>query len=199
MKTKVIHFATLATVIILSVSACNVKKETHDHTPAADEPAPVETISTPQHETDPEFRKQLGDVFESYAALKDAFVASDAGSVKQQATATLAALDKVDMKLVSGAAHHDWMTHLGAMQQSLKNIVAATAIDTQRASFSTLSNDLYKTIKAFGLSGQTAYYEFCPMAFDNQGAYWLAKEEKIQNPYFGDKMLTCGSVQEVIK
>jgi Cu(I)/Ag(I) efflux system membrane fusion protein len=85
------------------------------------------------------------------------------------------------------------------MQKSLQEISASADIENQRIAFSNLSNDLYKAIKAFGLSGETAYYEFCPMAFDNQGAYWLAKEEKIQNPYFGDKMLTCGSVEEKLQ
>jgi hypothetical protein len=103
------------------------------------------------------------------------------------------------MKLVTGAAHHDWMTYLEGIQISLQEMSASSEIAAQRVSFSNVSNELYKAIKAFGLDGQTAYYEFCPMAFDNKGAYWLAKEEKIRNPYFGDEMLTCGSVQEEIK
>ena len=31
-----------------------------------------------------------------------------------------------------------------------------------------------------------------------QGANWISKEENIINPYFGDMMLTCGSVEEII-
>jgi hypothetical protein len=37
------------------------------------------------------------------------------------------------------------------------------------------------------------------MAFDNRGAHWLSDESTIKNPYFGDKMLTCGSVEEVVE
>ena len=36
------------------------------------------------------------------------------------------------------------------------------------------------------------------MAGNDKGAYWLSKESKIKNPYFGDEMLTCGSVKETI-
>ena len=43
------------------------------------------------------------------------------------------------------------------------------------------------------------YIEFCPMANDNKGGYWLSTEEKIQNPYFGKKMLKCGEVKATIK
>jgi Cu(I)/Ag(I) efflux system membrane fusion protein len=37
------------------------------------------------------------------------------------------------------------------------------------------------------------------MADNNNGAYWLSKEEKVINPYFGDAMLTCGEVKQVIE
>ena len=36
------------------------------------------------------------------------------------------------------------------------------------------------------------------MANDNNGADWLSSEEEIRNPYFGDKMLTCGLVKTTI-
>ena len=36
------------------------------------------------------------------------------------------------------------------------------------------------------------------MAFDNKGADWLQLDEDLLNPYFGDAMLKCGEVKEVI-
>jgi Cu(I)/Ag(I) efflux system membrane fusion protein len=33
------------------------------------------------------------------------------------------------------------------------------------------------------------------MAKGNQGADWLSTEEQIRNPYFGDKMMKCGTVK----
>ena len=38
------------------------------------------------------------------------------------------------------------------------------------------------------------YRQFCPMAFDFKGAFWLSDSEEILNPYFGEEMLTCGNV-----
>jgi Cu(I)/Ag(I) efflux system membrane fusion protein len=58
---------------------------------------------------------------------------------------------------------------------------------------------LFKKVKAFGLDGKTVYYQFCPMANNDQGAYWLSTEESIRNPYYGDMMLECGEVREVIE
>jgi Cu(I)/Ag(I) efflux system membrane fusion protein len=37
------------------------------------------------------------------------------------------------------------------------------------------------------------------MAFDNKGAYWLSETKEIRNPYFGDKMMTCGEVKKEFK
>jgi Cu(I)/Ag(I) efflux system membrane fusion protein len=37
------------------------------------------------------------------------------------------------------------------------------------------------------------------MANDNKGADWLSFDKAIKNPYFGDKMLQCGSVEQTIK
>jgi hypothetical protein len=36
------------------------------------------------------------------------------------------------------------------------------------------------------------------MAFNNTGGFWLSDSKTIRNPYFGDKMLTCGQVRETL-
>ena len=41
----------------------------------------------------------------------------------------------------------------------------------------------------------SAYVNHCPMAFKNRGADWLSPSPEILNPYFGSKMLTCGTVR----
>lgn len=138
-------------------------------------------------------------MFDQYIKLKEAFVESEVELVKKETTALSQAVAKVDMKLLTGAAHNDWMTFLSPIQKSLNEIQASMDLEEQRRSFSTLSDNLYKSIRAFGLGGKEAYYEYCPMAFNNEGAYWLSDQEKIRNPYFGDKMLTCGMVKEKLK
>jgi hypothetical protein len=155
--------------------------------------------ASPEFEVDPKFQNQLADLFNSYVELKDAFVLSDYGKIRLEAAETSKALADVDMKLLSGAAHHDWMTLMNPMQLSLQAIASAKDIEMQRKSFSTLSDNLYKSVKSFGLGGQDAYYEYCPMAFNNEGGYWLSNEDKVRNPYFGDKMLTCGEVMEKLR
>lgn len=203
MKTNV----TLLTLVLLSAFAfsnCSGKKEEaknehegHDMHASGSE-APMEA-SKPQFEVSMDFQKQLSNVFVAYVTLKDAFVSSDAANVKTEAAKTQTLLASVDMKLLEGPAHQDWMNYLGGLESSLKEIQSTDDLEAQRKAFSTLSDNLYKSVKAFGLGGATAYYEFCPMAFNNEGGFWLSNEEKIRNPYFGDKMLTCGVVKEKLQ
>jgi len=205
MKTKSILFFLLLGATMFAFTNCGGKKgEGHEHgegghTHEEEATATAAEAGEPQFTVDAAFQNQLAGVFTAYVSLKEAFVASDAAKVKAEAAATQSALTKADMKLLSGVAHNDWMTYLGSMESALKEIQSATDIEAQRKSFSTLSNDFYKSIKAFGLGGTTAYYEFCPMAFNNEGAFWLSEAEQIRNPYFGDQMLTCGSVKEKLK
>jgi len=54
-------------------------------------------------------------------------------------------------------------------------------------------------LQTFGNSGNTPrYYQYCPMAFDNKGAYWISNETEIRNPYFGEKMLKCGENKDTL-
>lgn len=85
------------------------------------------------------------------------------------------------------------------MDLALKEMAGTQDIEALRESFSVLSDNLYESLKTFGVSGVTVYHQFCPMAFDNKGAYWLSNNTEIINPYFGDEMLHCGSVVETIK
>jgi len=207
-KTRSIVFTLLfaaTSVALFSNCSGNKKEETseshdaHEHDEHASDSAAVSEASEPQFQVDNKFQEQLAGVFTAYIEMKDAFVASDASKVKSEASETKDALVNVDMKLLTGAAHNDWMSYLGPIETSLKEIEGSSDIEAQRKSFSALSDNLYKSVKAFGLGGKQAFYEYCPMAFNNEGAYWLSEQEKIRNPYFGDKMLTCGEVKEKLK
>lgn len=214
MKTGSIFFSLLfaATAFVL-LSNCSGKKEETTETEAHEEDGHKHDDKTehasgssataeaaePQFQVDAAFQNQLGNVFSSYVSLKDAFVSSEAGKIKAEAARTQQALGNVDMKKLSGTAHNDWMNYTGGIESSLIEILASQDIEAQRKAFSSLSDNLYKSIKAFGLGGKNAFYEFCPMAFNNEGAYWISEAEQIRNPYFGDKMLTCGQVKEKLK
>ncbi|MDV7187730.1 efflux RND transporter periplasmic adaptor subunit [Lutibacter sp. TH_r2] len=144
------------------------------------------------------FQQQLNKVFESYINLKDALVNDDVKKASENSNNLLNELSQVDMKLVKGEAHNHWMSFEKEIKSSAKSIANASDIKEHRNHFKQLSNHLIKAIQLFGVN-EKVYVEFCPMADNNNGASWLSKEEKILNPYFGDAMLKCGEVKQVIE
>ena len=116
---------------------------------------------------------------EAYLSLKDALVATNSEEAAEAAKAFMAVTK--DERLVS----------------PLKRIAATSEVEDQRKAFETLSMAMYEIVKA-GNSETVLYKQYCPMAFNNKGAYWLAAESEVNNPYFGDVMLHCGRVEETI-
>ena len=145
------------------------------------------------------FQEQLKMVFNNYIKLKDALVKDDVDDVIIEAKNTLSSLTKVDMKLLKDEkAHTDWMVLNKEIESSVSSISEETNIKAQRSHFKRLSMHLISTIETFGID-EKVYSQYCPMADNNNGAYWLSEQEKVINPYFGEAMLTCGEVKQVIE
>ena len=145
------------------------------------------------------FQKQLKQVFDGYILLKDALVNDKSNEAQIAAKNITENLSKVDMKLLKDEkAHNHWMTIQKELKTSANAIENNSDIATQRGHFKHLSAHLTSSIKLFGVN-QKVYSEFCPMADDNKGAYWLSLEKEIQNPYYGQAMLKCGEVRATIE
>ncbi|WPP51875.1 DUF3347 domain-containing protein [Catalinimonas niigatensis] len=130
----------------------------------------------------PEFKdKKLETAYQHYLHLKTALVASDANEAKKGAEMLATSL-----KEVSNATE---------AQKVASKIAQTTSLDKQREAFITLSESMGDLVKG-ALSSGAIYKAYCPMVNNNQGAYWLSESKEIRNPYFGDKMLKCGSVKE---
>ena len=143
-----------------------------------------------------EFKEQLNALANQYIQLKDAFVLTDALAAAEAAEQVVGQLEKIDMRLLEGEAHLYWMEQLNALQVHGRKITESEDVEVQRKQFGFVSDALINAIEAFGTAGEALYVQHCPMAFKNQGADWLALEEQIQNPYFGDKMMKCGIVKK---
>ncbi len=128
------------------------------------------------------------ELFEIYQILKTHLVKADFRKAKETAGQAY--------QLLQGNTSftRQWLP----LKTAFLDVSEADNLDHQRAQFSTLSDQLYPLITA-RTWGRPIYYQHCPMAFNNQGAYWLSVKKEIENPYFGDQMLNCGSTVEVIK
>lgn len=141
------------------------------------------------------FRAQLTSVVDAYLDVRDALVASDEAAARSHLQNMQRALDQVDMALLDTAPHDAWMQDLQAMEAHLSHIEAADGLQALRAEFNTLSLVLAYSIQRFGVD-MPVYRQYCPMAFDEAGAYWISDEATIRNPYVPDDMLRCGEVVE---
>lgn len=150
-------------------------------------------------EVDKNFKQQLTAVYKAQLNLQKAFLATNSQEVKSALPDVESSLKKVDMSLVKGEMHNHWMTSLKALNDALSKIKAAGDIEAQRLAYADFNDTLYGAIKMFGVAGETIYYQFCPMARNGKGAYWLSATKEIKNPYYGEAMLTCGETKEVIK
>jgi Cu(I)/Ag(I) efflux system membrane fusion protein len=140
------------------------------------------------------FQSQLTQLTEEYFKVKNSLVSDDAVATQKAAAAVQSGLSKVDMSLVKGPAHDQWMMIRSEIQKATGLIVKESEIANQRRHFAPLSQAFLELTETFGLTKDKVYKEYCPMAFDNKGAYWLSESEEIRNPYFGKSMLTCGEV-----
>ena len=166
----------------------------HDHGEHQPYDAKIEKL-----QVNAKFVNQLKKVYQTYLAMTNALVDSDGDEVNKLSQKVKDALAKVDMNLLKGAAHNDWMSQFSELNKFIKVIAGSQDIDKQREAFASFNQAFYKTIKTFGLSGDTTYFQYCPMALDDKGAYWFSETKDIRNPYFGDAMLKCGETKETLK
>lgn len=123
-------------------------------------------------------------VYNHYMHIKTALVNTNAEEAKSGAQMMTEALQNA-----------------GGNEQALnaaQKIAQSDNINEQRTTFQDLSAAMENMLSGQLSSGEV-YKQFCPMAFEGKGAYWLSSSEEIRNPYYGDKMLKCGSVKDTIK
>lgn len=142
-------------------------------------------------------KEQIAAVVDSYLKLKDNLVESDAGQAQADAKEVKAAAEKVDVSALEGEQKTFAEERLSEVKQAASAMAEAADLDLQRAQLELLSEATFALTKAFGAADETLYYQHCPMANNDQGAYWLSSNKEIRNPYFGDAMLKCGSNEEV--
>jgi Cu(I)/Ag(I) efflux system membrane fusion protein len=142
------------------------------------------------------FRHQLGEVFSAYISLAEALAADDGKTAGKAGETVAKALEMVKMELLPANPHELWMKSIQSMERGLESLRGAEDISQMRTGFEAVSAGLIEAISSLGVEAGGPVFElFCPMAFDGRGAYWLQKDEKVRNPYFGVSMISCGEVK----
>ncbi|WP_407527756.1 DUF3347 domain-containing protein [Lacibacter sp. MH-610] len=138
--------------------------------------------------------KSLSDLLTHYYHLKNELVAGNQQQAAAIAVQFKNAAAAVSIKQLNAAE----LKTFEPLQQSLIDaagiIASAGDINKQRDAFISLSNAMIVLARGIKLTDKEVYVDYCPM----KKASWLSGEKAIKNPYYGNSMLTCGSVKETI-
>jgi len=141
---------------------------------------------------DKETAGHIGKVVIAYMGIKDALVNDEAAETSRHSEDMLRELAKANL-----GADPTWERLQQDMEKALEEIRGGKELAKQRSGFSKLSKSLSEAVTAYGWSAtasDTLYLDFCPMAENDRGGYWLSMDREIRNPYFGDQMLQCGEI-----
>lgn len=129
--------------------------------------------------------ENVADVFAQYLRLQTALINTDSEEAQMEAE-KLAKM--IDLEVLEASDE---------VKKTSIDMASTQNIEDIRKGFEVIDEWMLKKIEGNIESG-TIYRQYCPMAFNDTGAYWLSPDKKILNPYFGDKMLRCGRVDSEI-
>ena len=135
-------------------------------------------------------------ILDEYISLKDALVEDNSEGAAESGAKLVSALNDFDVSSFPSGQQEELRDIIEDAKEHAEHI-AESAMDHQREHFDTLSKDVIDLITITGTE-RTLYQDSCPMYNDNKGAQWLSATKEIKNPYYGSKMMTCGSVQKQI-
>lgn len=133
-------------------------------------------------------------ILNHYFNLKDALVSDDNTKAKQLGGTLAKSLKGLNVSDYSEAEKSELDEIIEDAIEHAEHI-SESAIAHQREHFKILSKDIIDMVAITGTEN-TLYQQFCPM-YDG-GSAWISMSKDIKNPYYGDKMLTCGKVQKEI-
>ena len=161
---------------------------------------PPASASTPSPVAVPaDFKKQLEALAGSYFNIKNSLTETSVEKTREAASEMMKNLTKTEKGKLSSEAHRNWAELETSIHHYLGQIIDENKIENQRIAFKHLSGSMAKMLRVFPVNSIPVYQAYCPMAFNDQGAYWLSETEEIRNPYFGDKMMKCGLVKNVFE
>ncbi|HUH19187.1 DUF3347 domain-containing protein [Albibacterium sp.] len=196
-------------IIAFGISACNnipqsATSETTITTGNSDQSEHVEHVAvndadhkaiTPLFsDLSPEVSSSIKQIVDYYINVSAALGNDD----NKEAASSGMALSEIINHIDKSAFNEEQRSLYAKNENALKEhatVIASNAnnIEVQRDSFKKMSEQVYALVSAFG-GGRKLYKAHCPMVDAN----WLTEKNEVRNPYYGESMLTCGSIDELV-
>lgn len=185
LRCKILCMRILIAVLLVACMSCTNNPTTSKKGPATSR---LSTTST---------QKLLG-LTVKYYGVKNALVATDAAKAASEARVLSSeAASTAEALKADGNSFGALKPYLDTINTYCAAISANdNSAERQRISFEYVSRAMFMLLKSAEVKNAGIYKQYCPMAFNDKGAYWLSDEAEIKNPYFGKMMLECGEVQD---
>jgi Cu(I)/Ag(I) efflux system membrane fusion protein len=197
-KTLIVVIVLAAVIFIARPFFCNSKREDKQANGGVEEkqqPLSMEGNSDA-------FNQSFTSLINAYISLKDALVTSDAAKASAAAQTLRTASDSLKLNEIkgdsTGVIKETALTYTKIISDSAQTLATEKDIERKRNIFGNIAESMWTLTRTVRYGGKKLFWEYCPMAFNNQGAYWISYERDIKNPYFGSKMINCGSVEDSI-
>ena len=138
----------------------------------------------------------INEIVSNYLTLKNALTKDDTKAAATAGKTLYATFNAVNANTIDSKLKKEYLDIADDAKEHAEHIGDNGGnIPHQREHFVLLSKDINDLIKTFGTT-QKLYQDYCPMADEGKGAIWISETKEIKNPFFGSKMLTCGSVKK---
>ena len=146
------------------------------------------------------FNQSFKNLLSTYYQLKDQFITEDITAINSGSKLLLQAIDSLHIYEFNGATtmKSTAQSYIDGISSEINGLLGETDLESKRKSLQMISEQLYDLVRTVQYDQEVVYHEYCPMAFNNEGATWLSNTSIISNPYLPKKMLTCGEVRDSI-
>ncbi len=133
-------------------------------------------------------------IIDGYLQIKNGLVTDNRDKAIKGATAMMLVFDDFEVGMYAPDDQEKLITLIAQGKAQAASIVE-NSLEVQRKHFKELNLSVTDMVAITG-TRYTLYEQHCPM-YDN-GSSWLSASSAIKNPYYGSKMLNCGTVEREI-
>ena len=188
-----------ALVMSFAVTSCNKKNnEQEKETKSVIQSKAISNNenSPKQEAVNQKANDYIEDILSGYINLKDMLAKDDTNGAAEKGKILFASFNRFDASTLNAKQKKEYLDIADDAKEHAEHIgLNGGNIPHQREHFASLSKDISDLITLLG-SNQKLYQDYCPMYDNGKGAVWISKTKEIENPYFGKKMSTCGSIKK---
>src|SRR5687767_9025926 len=174
-KTLIVVIVLVVIVLIARPFFCNSEDK------QADKPAEKQQPLSVGDNTDV-FKQSFTQLLNAYNTLKDALVASDTAKATAAALELRTAADSLKVNEIkgdsTGVIKETAASFSSTISGSAQALAAEKDLKNKRKEFEMIADAIWSLTRTVRFSGQKLYWQYCPMAFDNKGAYWISYERE---------------------